>query len=114
MRRLFMVLALAAAAPACGGMDACPNDLPASCPADAPSYTNDVAPIISERCLVCHGPGGQASNKPLDSYDNVYARRSAVLNQLYACNMPPAGNPAPTEDERLTILNWLVCGAPNN
>ena len=114
MRRLFMVLALASVAPSCGGMDACPNDLPDTCPADVPSYAGDVAPILSERCLLCHAPGGQVSNKPLDTYNHVYARRSAVLNQVHACNMPPSGEPQLTEDERIIILDWLVCGAPDN
>ena len=112
--RWLLSLALVSLAPACGGMDACPNDVPDTCPATVPSYTNDVAPVIMERCLLCHAPGGQAGDKPLDTYAHLFSRRSAVLNQLAACNMPPAGEPQPTEDERLIILDWLVCGAPDN
>ena len=32
----------------------CPNDLPLSCPVPAPSYADDVAPILHERCVPCH------------------------------------------------------------
>ena len=34
-------------------------------------------------------PGGQEASRPLQTYSQVYSERSAVLNQVYACNMPP-------------------------
>lgn len=114
MRISFFGLLLIAA---CGGAEdpgSCPNDLPASCPADAATYASGVAPIIAARCMPCHSPGGEAEERPLNDYADVYARRSAVLNQVHACKMPPAGAVAPTADERAALLGWLVCGAPNN
>lgn len=100
----------------CGGSSggSCPNDLPSSCPSPAPSYGQDVAPIVQARCLGCHAPGGQSANIPLDSYDALHARRSQVLDQVYACRMPPAGQPQLSSDERQKLLGWLVCGAPSN
>lgn len=97
-----------------GGAGACPNDLPASCPAEVPSYAAEIAPLIHDRCAPCHSPGGQAATKPLTSYVEVYGRRSAVLDQLHACNMPPPAAAQPTATERKAILGWLVCGAPSN
>jgi hypothetical protein len=97
-----------------GSSGSCPNDLPASCPMAAPSYANDVAPILQNSCSPCHSSGGQAANKPLSDYADVYARRGAILYQLHACKMPPASAPQPTEEERAALLAWLVCGAPDN
>lgn len=91
----------------------CPNDLPASC-GTAPSYQATVAPILNAHCLTCHSPGGQQSSLPLQTYSEVYSNRSAVLNQVYSCNMPLAPNPRPSEEERQALLMWLVCGAPQN
>lgn len=101
----------AADAPASG----CPSDLPASCPATAPSYQGEVRGIIERRCFPCHASGGTAAKKrDFSTYDLVAAQRSPFLNQLYACAMPPEGAPAPTPDERKKLLEWLVCKAPNN
>jgi len=101
---------------ACSGGDdaSCPNDLPASCPPGAPGYAATIAPLIQARCATCHALGGQAADRPLDTYDDVFARRGAVLNQVYGCRMPPAGAPQLIDDERSALLAWLVCGAPDD
>jgi hypothetical protein len=110
--------ALGAVLVACGGPrgsnGSCPNDLPASCASPAPSYQAKVAPIINLRCITCHSPGGQEASRPLQTYSQVYSERSAVLDQVYACNMPPVSAAQPTEQEREALLGWLVCGAPQN
>ncbi len=76
----------------------CPNDLP-TCANDAPSYKN---------------AGSAASAKNFSDYDHVFAQRSAILNNVYACKMPkkPAA-PLDPEDRRKLLL-WLKCNAPNN
>lgn len=114
MRRA--VLTLAAILAACGPAPkpACPNDLPASCPSPAPAYQADVAPLLAAHCVKCHGPGGQQASYPLTTWDEVYALRGAVLDRVYACRMPPPGEPALTAAERQKLLGWLVCGAPND
>lgn len=108
--------ALALLVGACGGSsDAnCPNDLPAACPSTPPSFATDVQPILGNNCRTCHSPGGQESSIPLLTYDQVFQRRSSVLNQVHACRMPPDGSPAPSATERVLLQAWLVCGAPNN
>jgi mono/diheme cytochrome c family protein len=120
LRRLAALVLIAAG---CGDGGACPNDLPAECPSDAPGYAATIAPIVKTRCLGCHAPGGQAADKPLGTWDDVHARRSAVLNQVYSCSMPPTeggplGMPSTgsglTDAERAALLGWLVCGAPND
>ena len=79
-----------------------------------PSYQSNVSGIINLRCGTCHSPGGQEASRPLQTYSQVYSERSAVLNQVYACNMPPPPAALPTEPERTALLTWLVCGAPQN
>lgn len=114
MIRSAFVLALLAAA--CGdNARPCPNDLPAACPAVVPSYQNEIAPIIMERCYPCHFRGGIADNaRDFSTYQHVYDQRSRILTQIYACKMPPAEEAQPTAQERAALLAWFVCMAPNN
>jgi hypothetical protein len=112
------VLVGAAVAAGCGdggSPGSCPADLPASCPADAAHYQATIAPLVAERCTPCHEPGGQSAHY-LRSYDEVFALRGPVLDQVYACKMPPTGlGYAPlSETERQEVLGWLVCGAPDD
>jgi uncharacterized membrane protein len=101
--------------PACSTPTAnCPTDLPAACPADIPSFKTTVAPIVASHCTLCHSVDGSQSGHSFATYDLVYASRSAVLDQIYACNMPPAGAAQLALAERVTVLTWLVCGSPNN
>lgn len=118
MRRL-PILAVAVLLPlvsvACGSPAQCQNDLPASCPNPPPSYSSTVSGIINQSCVVgCHVAGGTASDRPLNTYQDVYSQQSAVLNQAYECFMPPAGSPPLTSAQRVELFGWLVCGAPNN
>ncbi len=91
----------------------CPLDLPdgGACTEASPLYA-DVAPIIERRCTICHRPGGLQPTKLFQTYDEVYAMRREMLFQIYSCRMPPPCTPDLTADERQTLLNWFVCGAP--
>ncbi len=51
---------------------------------------------------------------PFTSYQAVFNSRGLILDQVYHCVMPPAGNPAPDAQERALLFGWLLCGAPNN
>jgi uncharacterized membrane protein len=97
-----------------GGGNACPQDLPSVCPSPAPSYKDTVAAIFASRCTRCHSPTGVEPSRDFTTYANVHAQRSAILDQVYACSMPPAGETPPTNDERTQLLAWLVCAAPDN
>jgi hypothetical protein len=93
----------------------CPADQPAACPATVPSYAADIAPLIQTYCTTeCHRPNGNASDQPLSTYTDLYTRRQDVKDQIYQCRMPMPPAPDPTDDERVTLLTWFVCGAPNN
>jgi hypothetical protein len=91
----------------------CPNDLPMQCPSPAPSYANQVSLIFAGHCVKCHAAGQVEASRPLTSYSAVRAQ-PGVLTQVYACRMPPAGEPPLSATERATLLAWLVCGSPQN
>ena len=92
----------------------CPQDLPAACPSSVPSYATDVVPILTEHCTKsCHAAGGTASDRLLTDYNHVFMLRGAVLDQVFACRMPPSPTALPDE-QRALILAWLVCHAPDN
>ena len=52
---------------------------------------------------------------PRFSRETMYEpQRGPMLNQVYACNMPPDDAGQPTPEERAILLGWFVCKAPNN
>ena len=98
-----------------GGAGTCPSDLPSSAACGAvPSYRLEAAPIIDERCNLCHFPGNTQSEDVFSDYGDIFPQRRTVLSRVYLCVMPPDGAPALTAAERATLLKWLVCGAPDN
>lgn len=84
------------------------------CPSPAPGYAADVEPIITRRCRPCHTAGGVEATAPLDTYQQVHARRAEIQVRVSACLMPPANQPQPSDAERAALLGWLVCGAAND
>jgi hypothetical protein len=98
------------------GEGPCPSDLPDrdACASAVPSYAREVAPIIEQRCATCHYPDNTQSGDVFADYEDVYAPRQTVLSRIYGCVMPPEGAPALTSDERRVLLQWFVCGAPDN
>ena len=92
----------------------CPADDPTSCPTPVPSYANDIAPLIQTYCTSqCHNATGSASY-PLATWDDLSGGATDVTNQIYQCRMPEPPAPNPTIEERVTLLAWFRCGAPNN
>jgi len=92
----------------------CPADEPSTCPSSVPSYAADVAPLIQHYCGSCHSATGVASDQPLSTYADLKTRALNVKTQVYQCRMPMAPVEPPTLEERVTLLAWFVCGAPNN
>jgi hypothetical protein len=81
----------------------------------APSWQAEVSPIVARACTPCHGPGGVEAARPLATWADVYAGRRDVLDQVYSCLMPQQGTGvALTSGEQTALLQWLVCGAPDN
>ena len=91
------------------GSATCPNDYPSACPTPAPSFANDVSPLIHANCTPCHGAGQQIPT--LDTYDDVMRAATMISMQVFQCRMPPAPRAPLTSQQRQIILGWLVCGA---
>ena len=114
MRLATAVAAAGLALAACGGASpqSCPVESAPSCASSPPSWSHDVAPLVQAYCARCHSAGGAAANRPLQTYRDVLSRRGPVLNQIFACRMPPASEPQPSDEERQRLVGWLVCRTP--
>jgi hypothetical protein len=101
-----------------GGDDAfvCPSGLPSdsACPDSAPSYKDEIQPLVDSYCAGCHYTGNHNSSQVLETYDDLHKSVSLVEKQIYQCEMPPSGEPQLPTRERTALLQWLVCGAPDN
>lgn len=96
--------------------DSCAPGLPVSdgCPESAPSYQDEIAPLVDDRCGGCHYQGNRNSRQTLETYADLHASVSVIEKEVYGCQMPPQGEPVLSPAERERFLQWLVCGAPNN
>jgi len=85
------------------------------------SYVKDVAPIVQEKCAVCHQPGGLGPMK-LTRYEEIKAFAPMMREALRTKRMPPfqpdptVGHWAPNEglssDQLRTLVHWIEAGAP--
>jgi mono/diheme cytochrome c family protein len=102
---------------------------PTPAAASAPSYANDIAPIIQANCIGCHDVGGHGGwnassyeqmmntgrNKPLIVPGNPAT--SLMIQKLtgkekIGSGMPPFG---PLTQQEIDLLTrWVAAGAPNN
>jgi len=98
--------------PDAGG--ACPSDLPASCPATVPSYKGEIAALIQQNCVGCHNAGGAGAAWPIGTYEGLYNNRQTALDEVYSCRMPLPDAGQLTDAERVELLTWFVCLAPDN
>ncbi|SRR6266480_629410 len=87
----------------------------------APTYLRDVLPIIMGKCSRCHNEQARFVYNWLD-YRTAYADRWEIRRRLWDSwkgtyfkeSMPIANSPeslAITDEERLTIRNWVAAGA---
>jgi hypothetical protein len=55
-----------------------------------------------------------APDKPFESYAQVHKLVQTIPDRVRRCIMPLACAAQPTAAERGEIIQWLVCGAPDN
>ncbi len=84
-----------------------------SCPANVPSYKNDIVPILQNACIPCHSPTGNAGYDE-STYEQVYQQFGSILDQVSLCQMPPLNGPVMSDTQRIALTGWLECGAPEN
>ena len=114
-------LGLAGSFLACGGDDAaapttaaCPI-LSYECPAELPSYANEVGPIFAAQCNTCHNGEVLGGPWPLTNPIEVGEWASQIKIDLEDCLMPPPDSETQlSAADRQTLHTWLQCGAPNN
>ena len=88
---------------------------------NAESYVSDIAPILSQHCVVCHRPGGIGPFSLLD-YESVRSRASLITDVTRNRVMPPWKPVGPpgifhaerrlSDDEINIIGNWFRNGSP--
>ena len=119
--RLLALLAAAtarmdAAEPAGPAQGATGQDVKATAPGPVPTFNKDVAPIVFEKCSLCHRPGESAPFSLL-TYDNVKRRAKLVREVTQSHYMPPwlpglepvefAGARGLTEKQIAMIAQWV-------
>jgi tetratricopeptide (TPR) repeat protein len=87
----------------------------------SPTFTNDIAPIVYEKCAPCHHPG-EAAPFSLLTYQDVKKRAAQIAAVTRTGFMPPwlpekgygdfAGERSLTAAEIATIAAWVRDGAP--
>ena len=120
MRRIHLLLTFVLSAATCSGS------------ADDVDFNNDVRPILSNKCLLCHGPDPDSlqsglrldlpdiATAPLESGKTAVIPGKPALSDLIVrvtsddedLRMPPAEHGARlTDDEIETLRNWIEQGA---
>jgi Flp pilus assembly protein TadD len=86
---------------------------------EAPTYAEHVAPILNNRCVQCHRPGGIGPFSLL-TYQDVYRRADRIVRATSAGVMPPwlpdagyreyLGERRLSDEEIAIIQNWFITG----
>ncbi len=92
------------------------------CDTTAVSYANDIVPIISGSCFVCHGTGSFTSAGAgilLEGYDAMSANAlsgalSGVIDHAPGYSAMPKSSPQLPACDRALVRNWAAQGALNN
>lgn len=85
----------------------------------APSFRNDVVPVLRQHCAACHGPAGPGPFAMFDDqgnprYEVIRARMPDMIGAVRQGRMPlgrPGAVPSPQVE---TLEAWQRAGAPEN
>ncbi|MEQ1780037.1 MAG: hypothetical protein ABMA14_01670 [Hyphomonadaceae bacterium] len=85
------------------------------------SYATQVAPVLADKCVVCHTEGGMGPFS-MNKYEVVKAMAPMIREALRTKRMPPyhsddhgstwTDDMRPTNEQVKTIINWIEAGAP--
>jgi len=111
-------LSLLAALASCGGgggggssVQTGPDVGPQESASPAISWYSAAQPLVQRYCVACHIDGGVAPFS-LETYEQVYGKRSALAFVLESETMPPVGFADLKPAEARLLLQWLADGAP--
>jgi uncharacterized membrane protein len=90
------------------------------------SFSTDVAPILNQRCIGCHGDGQPSAGLDLSTYEGVMAgargkaivvagnpSKSLLVTKVRSGKMPKNG--AKLTPEQISLINdWVSQGALDN
>ena len=77
----------------------------------AVTWYSAAQPLVERYCVTCHRDGGIAPF-PLETYDQVLSKRSALVYSLETDTMPPLGFVDLADAERQLLIDWANNGAP--
>ncbi len=89
-----------------------------SCDVSDISYSQDIQPILTDYCTVCHGSNNAQAGIDLSTYEEVKKQAGnprfygAIIHDSKYSPMPPGGQLIPCEIK--AIKAWIDQGAPNN
>jgi hypothetical protein len=92
-------------------------------PGPVPTWCREVQPLMNSYCTSnCHGVDNSGSRQTgfrLDTYESTGSVKGAMemaprveVRATRFKDMPPVGNPMPTEEERQLLGSWAAGGAP--
>ena len=82
--------------------------------ADTKHYREQIAPILNEHCVKCHGPDKQKSDFRVDTLDpdlitgHDGEHWEEVLNQIHGGDMPPEEEKQLTPAQLALVSDWLT------
>jgi len=87
----------------------------ASCDSANPTYTNNIAPLINQSCIGCHGSSGASAGVSLTTYDLVKTQAlkgslTGTMKQNGYSLMPPGGKLSNCKIGQ--VENWIRNGFP--
>jgi len=80
--------------------------------AAAPASFAEVQAIVTQRCVLCHGPAMQSKNIRFDSPDEIAKHAQQIYQQAVVLKLMPMNNATQiTDAERALIGRWFTAGA---
>jgi mono/diheme cytochrome c family protein len=93
----------------------------AAAPVSAPTFYQDVLPILQEHCQVCHRTGGIAP-MAFEKYENTRGYADAIQAATQSRSMPPwfaekgigkfSNDPSLTGEQIALLAGWAAAKAP--
>ena len=96
------------------------NDtLTIACDSTEYSYSSFIVPLVTAKCLQCHGGEAPFGGVHLDSYEGIKVvvdngRFYGAISWQFGFELMPQGEPQLPECFVLNVKAWIDEGAPNN
>lgn len=80
------------------------------------SFSNDVLPIIQNKCIGCHDQGNASGGYDFSSYNSISTNANAILGSMKATGyqLMPIGGPSLPDSTIQKIKCWIEQGKLDN